>query len=328
MEGNLKTTAENFESITDYQKKPQSNLRWDLVFTLPAWMQNWWLNFGSGSELYLRSIKQGDNITGIAPLKIREGQASFIGSENVCDYMDFITVPGHETEFFDAVLDDLRQQGLKELKMETVRPDSSVVQILVPMAQKRGWKVTSQQIDVSLDMSLPRDFQSYLVALDGKQRHELRRKMRNLQDAGKTEYRVIQQETDFAGATDIFLQLFPDYRQDKAEFLTAEMQAYFRSLTNALAKTGILRYGQLEIEKKIVAMIMYFDYNNNAYLYNSAYAPEYKPLSVGIISKVNCIEDSIEKGKTRFDFLKGNEQYKYYLGGKEIPLYSCLISLQ
>lgn len=74
-------------------------------------------------------------------------------------------------------------------------------------------------------------------------------------------------------------------------------------------------------------MIMYFDYRNNVYLYNSAYDPDYKSLSVGIISKARCIQDSIEKGKRIFDFLKGPEQYKYYLGGKEIPLYNYRISL-
>jgi hypothetical protein len=49
---------------------------------------------------------------------------------------------------------------------------------------------------------------------------------------------------------------------------------------------------------------------------------------VGIISKVRCIQDSIEKKKKLFDFLKGNEPYKYYLGGQEIPLYFCRIDLR
>jgi CelD/BcsL family acetyltransferase involved in cellulose biosynthesis len=106
------------------------------------------------------------------------------------------------------------------------------------------------------------------------------------------------------------------------------MQTFFNSLAKALAEIGVVKFGILEFGKKIVAMIMYFDYNENVYLYNSAYDPDFKSLSVGVISKAKCIQDSIEKGKKRFDFLKGNEQYKYYLGGNEIPLYSCRITLQ
>ena len=66
-----------------------------------------------------------------------------------------------------------------------------------------------------------------------------------------------------------------------------------------------MRFGTLEFERQPVAMVMYFDYNNNIYLYNSAYDPAYRSLSVGIISKAGCIRDSIEKKKERFDFLKG-----------------------
>jgi len=62
------------------------------------------------------------------------------------------------------------------------------------------------------------------------------------------------------------------------------------------------------------------------YLYNSAYDPEYSYLSVGILSKALYIKDSIQRGKKRFDFLKGSEHYKYHLGGREVPLYNCQIT--
>jgi CelD/BcsL family acetyltransferase involved in cellulose biosynthesis len=63
------------------------------------------------------------------------------------------------------------------------------------------------------------------------------------------------------------------------------------------------------------------------YLYNSAYDPQYSSLSVGVLSKALNIKDSIERGKKRFDFLKGAEQYKYHLGGREVQLSSCQITI-
>jgi CelD/BcsL family acetyltransferase involved in cellulose biosynthesis len=176
-------------------------------------------------------------------------------------------------------------------------------------------------------MRLPQDWEKYLGTLNGKQRHEIRRKMRNLLEAGESAYRVIDEKNALLEATQTFLQLFPDYRRDKAEFMTTEMQNYFHQMAESMAESGVLRYGVLEIGHKAVAMIMYFDYNENIYLYNSAYHPDYKNLSVGVISKARCIQDSIEKKKRLFDFLKGDEQYKSYLGGHEIPLYCCRIDL-
>jgi len=51
-------------------------------------------------------------------------------------------------------------------------------------------------------------------------------------------------------------------------------------------------------------------------------------LSVGLLSKALCIKESIREGKRRYDFLKGDESYKHQLGGREIPLYRCQITIK
>ena len=95
-----------------------------------------------------------------------------------------------------------------------------------------------------------------------------------------------------------------------------------------MARAGLLRFGILELNGLPVAAVMYFDYNNTVFLYNNGYDPQYSFLSVGLISKVLCIKDSVERGRGKFDFLKGAEEYKYRLGGKEITLYGCQISFK
>jgi CelD/BcsL family acetyltransferase involved in cellulose biosynthesis len=176
---NLTVKQEDFESLNAYFNDPDNNLRWNLIFTLPVWLKVWWQSFGSGSELYLRSIRQNGQIIGLAPMQIRGKVASIIGSVDVCDYQDFILVPGLEKEFFKALLDDLRQAGINSLHLETVRPESSVVTHLMPLAQERHYSVDYHQTDVSSELDLPVSWDEYLKMLDGKQRHEIRRKMRN-----------------------------------------------------------------------------------------------------------------------------------------------------
>jgi CelD/BcsL family acetyltransferase involved in cellulose biosynthesis len=127
---------------------------------------------------------------------------------------------------------------------------------------------------------------------------------------------------------DSFFRMFVESRQDKAAFLTGPREAFFRQMAASLAEAGLLRLGILELDGKPVAQIICFDYNNCIYLYNSGYEPQYVSLSVGLLSKVLAIKDSIERGKQKFDFLKGAEPYKYRLGGQEVPLYRCLITLE
>ena len=109
--------------------------------------------------------------------------------------------------------------------------------------------------------------------------------------------------------------------------MTARMESFFRSLAEVMAAVGLLRFGILELDTLPVAMVMGFDYNDTMYLYNSAYDPDYSYLSVGLLSKVLSIRESISRGMKKWDFLKGAEPYKYHIGGREIPLSGCRITI-
>jgi CelD/BcsL family acetyltransferase involved in cellulose biosynthesis len=323
----LLISQEDFDSCTRYYKDSELNLNWNLVFTLPVWLKVWWQNFGPGSELYLRSVKQDGRIIGIAPLQIKGDTVSIIGSVNICDYQDFIVLPGYEKAFFGAILKDLKNKGIRSLHLETIRPDSTIVSHLIPLSLESGYKVDCHQTDVSSDIELPSSWDGYLKTLDSKQRHEIKRKIRNLNDIGQTVYRSVTDKDLIPDTVDAFLELFPESRRDKSEFLTPEMKTFFRSLAVSLSEDRIVNFGILDFSGRPLAMVMYFTYNENVYLYNSAYNPDYKSYSVGIVSKALCIQESILNKRKRFDFLKGSEQYKSYLGGKEIPLFSCEISI-
>ncbi|MFC2005899.1 GNAT family N-acetyltransferase [Chloroflexota bacterium] len=321
-------TQESFESLTSYWANPGHYLRWNSVFILPAWLKVWWQEFGSGNEIYLGAIRQEENIIGIAPLLIKGRRASIIGSVDVCDYLDFIIAPGMETDFFNTLLDDLRQKGIDNLDLRALRPDSTVLTNLVGIAQDHKYEVLCQEEDVSVELDLPATWEEYMATLSTKQRHEVRRKLRRLSETGKVDYRryeVSQQEV--GNFLNTFLKLFTLSREDKANFMTNQMESFFRSLTKAMAEIGLLRFGALEIDSIPTAMVMYFDYDDCVYLYNSGYDPQYNSLSAGLLSKVLCIKESIQEGKKRFDFLKGAETYKYHLGGRGIPLYRCQITI-
>ncbi len=322
-------TQESFESLTSYWTDSSHRLKWGSVFVLPSWLEVWWREFQPETELYLAAVRQESDIVGIAPLQIKGEKAFFIGSADVCDYLDFVIVPGGEGDFFNVLLDDLRQQGISQLDLKLLRADSTVITNLVDVARNRGFEVLCREEAVTVGLDLPATWEEYLAGLDKKQRHEIRRKLRRLWEADKVDYRCLEVSPQEVGAlTDTFLKLFALSREEKAEFMTARMESFFRSLAKAMAELKLLRYGILEVDKLTAAMIMGFDYNEAMYLYNSGYDPQYNSLSVGLLSKVLCIQESIKRGMKKWDFLKGAERYKYQLGGNEIPLYNCQITMK
>jgi CelD/BcsL family acetyltransferase involved in cellulose biosynthesis len=183
--------------------------------------------------------------------------------------------------------------------------------------------VTCRPDEVTVSLDLPADLPSYLALLSGKQRHELLRKERRLNEEGEVSYRV-KDSTDDADI-DLFLDFFRESREDKNRFLTPTVELFMRDIINSAEAHGMLRLGILELNSTPIAATLCFEYGGGIYLYNSGYSPDYRWLSAGLLSKYYSIRDSIIKRRLFYDFLKGAEKYKFHLGGKEIGLFRCII---
>ena len=320
-------TQETFETLHSLWMDGEQPLEWDCLFVLPAWLKVWWSVFSNESTPYLSAVRDKDRLIGIAPLLVKGEEARFMGDPDVCDYQDFIVAPGRGREFFENLLDHLRRQGIGSLDLNMVRADSKVLPELVAVAKSLKYEVSCDPEDVTLELDLPSSWDKFLGKLTGKQRHEVRRKLRRLNEAGEINYRVVEDFEQVTDEMETFLTLFGLSRSDKAAFMTSQMAKYFRSLAETMAKANLLKMYFFDLDGTPAAAVMCFDYNSTIYLYNNGYDGQFSSLSVGLLSKVLTIKDSIIKGRKKYDFLKGTEEYKHRLGGKPVPLYRCQVKL-
>lgn len=318
---------ENFDTLTANRYDLGHALEWKCLFVLPEWLQVWWMEFGIDAEIQILSVSQQEEVLGLAPLQIKADSASLIGSTNVCDYLDFVVAAGKEGVFFDVLLDHLARHGLKYLELGLLRPGSTVLASLVKVAENRGCKVSVSSEDISLELELPATWDDYLGTLTGKQRHEVKRKFRRLYEAGDINLRIVEDAQEIPEQMTVFFDLFKKSSNEKAAFMTDQMMSFFQTLATAMAKLKLLKLYLLELNAIPVAVSMCFDFNDTLHLYNSGFDPRFRALAVGLLCKVLSIKDGIERGRKKYDFLKGPETYKYRLGGKEVPLYHCRIGL-
>ncbi len=321
-------TLESLDSLFGYWRNPRYPLRWNYPFVLPNWLKAWWGVFGKGLSASILSVSGGEEPIGIAPLVVRGERACFIGDRDVCDCMDFIVAPEKGQEFCYILLNHLRQLGVTWLDLGPLRPESTAFIHLMDHEKGMDWEVSWEQEDVSYELELPRSWDEFLGVLPGKQRHEIRRKLRRLNEAGDVRYRLVESEEGVKEEMADFLRLFRSNREDKTEFMTAQMASFFRSLAELMARDHILKLFFLDLDKRPVAAVMCFDYDSTMYLYNNGYDQNYSSLNVSLISKVLNIKAGIERGMERYDFLKGDEDYKRRLGGKRVPLYRCQARLR
>ncbi len=296
-------------------------------FVTPAWLQAWSHCLKGLDDLVLLQVESDLEILGIAPLRVNNGTARLIGSEDVCDYLDFLVTPGHADSFYRGILGYLGSNGVAELILQPVLPSSSVLEHLVPYARSNGCSVEITPNNVCLNMALPTGWQAYLAGLNKKQRHEVRRKFRRFSEAGEISTRNITEPVETLAAMETFFYLFRLSRTDKNNFMVPRRQHFFQVLATNLAKSGMLDLLEISIDAEPAAMVFCFDYGSTTFLYNNGFNPAHRSISPGIVSKVMAIRRSIEEGKEYFNFLNGAERYKYQLGGSEESLFTCRISL-
>jgi CelD/BcsL family acetyltransferase involved in cellulose biosynthesis len=333
VEVKIHTTPEVFDTLGAEWNHLLHQSATDTLFLTREWQKVWWSVLGDGDLRVLEMRDVGGALIGIAPLffassDIDPAQVSFVGCREVSDYLDFIFARGHEADCYQAVLEYLGGRDSPEwshIVLCNIPETSPTLTAFAEMAEQRGWKAEKRFEDVAPIITLPGAFDAYLAMLDGKERRELQRKLRragNLVDISyTTDAATIEQDTDD------FLRLMVASMPSKAAFMTPRMARFFHAAVRAMFDAGWLQLAFLNIEGVRAATYLNFVYDNAVLVYNSGLDPmKFAHLSPGQVLLARLIERAIGDKRRLFDFLQGNEDYKYKLGGKDLRLYTLNIT--
>ena len=265
-------------------------------------------------------------LIGIAPLIIdkKSKTISILGDKDLFDYRDIIVNSDYANHIYDLLLFDFFDSEMYQTYkfiFESIPETSNLINFLKKLNLDR-YEIDINQEDVTPDIELSNSWEDYLMLLNKKQRHEVRRKLRKFEAEGFTSQLIthpVQSDKFF----DDFFDLFVKSRQDKEEFLTSDRKNFFEKLLFNFADVSQLRILSLYDGEKLISACIVIDYNETYFLYNNAYSLMYNTFSVGLISKIYAIKESLERNKNNFNFLRGNERYKYHLGGKDIVIYTA-----
>lgn len=299
---------------------------WPDPFITPPWLKSWWDVYGGANTLLLTRVARGEESIGIAPLMIDGDTARIIGSADLCDTGDLIAAPHEQKTFFTGLLDFLESLRIARLVLEPVRPDSVVYGIAGGTEGIAGWSCAVSSLGPLLEMALPDSWREYLAGLSSKQRHEVRRKLRRLHEMGEIVLTDVGGVEETGSAVTQFLELFRKSRKDKEAFMNESRELFFRRLADELFAAGMLRLQGVYINKVPAAAVFCIEHANRLFLYNNGYRPEFRQLSIGLMSKVLSIRAAIGANLAAYDFLGGTERYKYQLGGREVMRYRCVFT--
>jgi CelD/BcsL family acetyltransferase involved in cellulose biosynthesis len=300
----------------------------DTPFSRHEYLSEWWNTLGGGewqrenTELVLISATENDQLTGIAPLFITEydGQRTLmlLGSIEISDYLDLIVRAEDLPRFLRGLLDllaSLEDHHWSGLDWYNLPDASPTLAALKAESEKRGWTYHEEVYRPTPRIPLNGSFEEYLSRIDKKQRHEIRRKMRRAAESEKNvRFYVIDGTEEIGLEINAFFDLMV-HDPGKAEFLHAAMREQMTATIQNAHAHGYLWLAFLEIEGTKTAASLNFDYRNKLWGYNSGVSREHMELSPGWVLLAHTIQWCCENNRAEFDFMRGDEEYKYRFGG-------------
>ena len=338
------TLHENFSELdpTEWNALLSESIS-DVPFLRHEYLSAWWTTRGGGewpqAELALVSARENDRLIGIAPLFLTEldGQPALmlLGSIEISDYLDLIVRADDLSRFLAGLLDFLASparrgppapvpqaqagradsaQACSPLDWYNLPDDSPTLAALEAESAKRGWNFTQEPFRPSLRVPLPGDFETYLAGIDKKQRHEIRRKMRRAGESSQNvRWYIVTDESTLDEEAEACCHLMA---QDPAKqvFLTQTMRTQMKAMIQAAFKAGWLQLAFMEVDGQKVATYLNFDYGNRIWVYNSGLDFSFRDLSPGWALLGYLLQWANENGRRAFDFMRGDEDYKYKFG--------------
>jgi CelD/BcsL family acetyltransferase involved in cellulose biosynthesis len=269
----------------------------------------------------------------IVPLMIRlvpgEGRVLYMGASYHADYATILAAPADLPATAAALASTLLPVedadlawGLDAIDFRRLRRSEPTGAILASafaaVAPGGSWLVERIVEDVCPILTLASDWESQLASMSRVARHELRRKLRRAERSGPVTLRHLPLEPS---TVDRFIELH-QARWGAAGLFPAtadgERSRMFihrlSELEAALGPAAQLLIVEVSVGDRVIAASVSFDDGTTCCFYNAGMDPAARDLSPGVISTAMLIRDRIGEGTRRFDFLRGDEAYKYEWG--------------
>jgi len=297
------------------------------VFMSWAWVQSWWEIFGADRQLRMIGCFDDARLVAVAPFCLDGGRLELVGQQLAgADYLDVVC----RRSYVEAVVRVLPQWLMSNsgfswhrAALEGATEHSIVAQFVRQLSGR--CLVRRSLLSVCPVLAVHGDWASFLrTRFDRKRRYNIERQQRvALADNGLT----VSFSSDPASAIRALDAVFALHRlrkgqQERATSFTGdEILAFHRRLVTRLAPEGKILIGSLSRGAEVVAAAYCFVGGRSISYFQSGFDPAYERLGVGTVLLVEVMRFAFANDMQEFDFLRGDEAYKYTWASESRSLY-------
>ena len=267
-------------------------------FSTPEWLGTWWRFFGAGRGARAVEVREGRDLVGLYPLTVGAGpwRALRAMGTGPSDYLHPLARAGREAAVAEAIEPLLRSmRGVDLLDLHGLREDQ-------PLA-----RMTTDDQARCLVLDLPPTYDAFLASLGKSLRFDCRRLDKTPFKDGKATV-----ETNPPDGMDVLFELHRARWRAKrlpGAFIGRLVPFQRAWAAEAVAK-GYLWLSVLRLEGEPIGALYAMTVGRQVFYYQAGFAPTEGAISPGTLLVAHTVRRAIEEGKTRFDFLRGDEGYK------------------
>ena len=321
------TTPAQFYKLENEWNSLLSDSSSNSIFLTWEWVSTWWKYFQNNTELWIIVARDAmtQELTGIAPLAVKmfrniaginQQRLIFLGNGFAApDHLDFIVRNGFEERVTQLFSDKIWNENHRwnEIRIDGLISTSSVVYQLL---QQHSHLLKNVDRSICPYISLPEDWDTYHQSLSKNMRYNLGRFKRRLEKdyPEVTKIKQLTEQNEIKDFISVLVRLHTASQKRKNNiglFTDQNMIDFHTELAEIFLKNGWLRSYSLNIGDTSIAAIHCFQYNNVVSFYQSGFDQFWQKYSPGSQIMMHAIQQAINEKNKTFDFLRGDESYKF-----------------
>lgn len=299
----------------------------DSPFLTYEWLRAWWDAFGDGAALHILVLCEGERPVCIAPFYRRRRKVlpglrlpvlRLLGDGLVAERFDCIVLPDREDQALDTLasvlLADTAWSGLCLESLDAASPRWGRLE---QRLAESGLSLVSALADLCPYVALPEELEEFRATPDRMFKRLLEEDTRRAirRHGLEMEVPVAADRVDPLLERLIVLHLETmRARQIRSSLEEAAMQRFLRLVTRAFARRGWLHLAAASLAGEVVAVDYTFIYGGCWFGFQRGCGAAGRAVKAGnalLLAEITSLFGQVRE----LDCLRGEELYKYYLGG-------------
>jgi CelD/BcsL family acetyltransferase involved in cellulose biosynthesis len=290
-------------------------------FQSPHWLLPWW-EFFSKPEFCALAVRRDSELIGLAIFQpwfdpeIQKRKLLLMGT-GISDILGICYHPEFKAQIISAIREFIRQKANQWdlLDFQQLSADSPLLSLYPDANPEPQVPCPALPLSSTFESSVPRHmlekFHYYL---------------RRAQKLGRISFHRANKEEVHPTMQTLFHLHSARWREQGGPGVLTErtIQQFHLAVARRFSEHDMLRLYTLQVNGQTIAALYAFKTASTTFYYLSGFNPEFSKLSPGTLIIGHAIQEAIHERCATFNFLRGQENYKYSWGSRDAPCFQLL----